>query len=186
MDIKRKLINTFVNMRRRCQDNRNDHFSRYGGRGIKLIWSSHKEFRSDMEQALLDAIEQYPGQRLSIDRINNDGHYCKENCRWIPLSENSRKDNLGKPKTDAHRQAMSKSRKGKPQTEARTRVLQQLHEQSKQPVLMTKNGEPLCCFFSCDDAAKYIGSYSANITQVIRGYKYRKTVKGFSFSAIKK
>lgn len=66
-------------MRQRCSDPNVRSFHRYGGRGIKVLWSSYEEFKNDMGH------DYKPG--LSIDRIDNDGHYCKGNCRWATRSE---------------------------------------------------------------------------------------------------
>jgi hypothetical protein len=52
----------------------------YGGRGIKVSdeWRDFENFYRDMG-------ERPPGKTL--DRINPDGNYTKDNCRWITLSE---------------------------------------------------------------------------------------------------
>ena len=59
---------------------------RYGGRGITICkeWMDVKNFS---EWAYKNGWK----QGLSIDRIDNDGNYCPENCRWVSISENSRK-----------------------------------------------------------------------------------------------
>lgn len=186
MNINRKLQTTLDNVRSRCRNQKNDHYARYGGRGIKCHWQSIKDFRHDMLQPLLDAIKKYPNFRLSIDRIDNDGDYCKENCQWIPISHNSRKATKGVPKSAAHRLAMSKERKNKPQTEARKKMLDAAREKRKKKVVMLLNGNEICCFKSIVDAAIFINAPPQNVNEVIIKRGYRKTVRGYGFEYISK
>lgn len=66
----------------RCYRDKDERFKNYGGRGITVCdrWrQSFSHFLEDMGDR--------PGEGYSIDRINNDGNYCPENCHWILLKD---------------------------------------------------------------------------------------------------
>lgn len=71
------------NMRRRCQNPRNPKYPDYGGRGIRVDprWESFDQFYADMGD---------PPPKRSLDRIDNDGPYAPDNCRWARATTQNR------------------------------------------------------------------------------------------------
>lgn len=73
-----KLYNSWRAMRERCSNPNANNYNLYGGRGISVCeeWNDFSCFRSWAEENGYK-----PG--LSIDRINPDGNYEPDNCRWL-------------------------------------------------------------------------------------------------------
>lgn len=81
----------WVSMNGRCLSEGNHAYPLYGGRGISVCerWrKSYQNFIADMGYR--------PEKGYDIDRIDNDGDYTPENCRWVTHKENTRNRSTSK------------------------------------------------------------------------------------------
>jgi hypothetical protein len=85
---KHKLYSVFYAMHYRCYNKNAPRFKYYGGKGVKVCeeWANFVDFYSW-------AVTSGYKEGLSIDRINPDSDYMPSNCRWITVSENTRRIN---------------------------------------------------------------------------------------------
>lgn len=74
-----KLYRVRLQIIDRCYNTKNKRYKDYGGRGIKVC----EEWLNNYEAFKEWAINTGYKEGLSIDRKNNDGNYCPENCRWV-------------------------------------------------------------------------------------------------------
>ena len=82
---KHPLSSTWDTMIQRCTNPNRNRYKDYGGRGITVCEQWRNNFKAFYDFCMKNGWK----QGLEIDRINNDGNYSPENCRFVTPRQNS-------------------------------------------------------------------------------------------------
>lgn len=78
-----RLYSIWINMKVRCTNPKTPEYKNYGGRGITICEEWLQNFESFYEWSINNGYR----DNLSIDRIDNNGNYEPQNCRWATMEQ---------------------------------------------------------------------------------------------------
>lgn len=81
-----RLYKIWKGIKQRCYNSNNTYYRNYGGRGIIICDEWLRNFINFYDWAILNGYN----DNLTIDRINNDGNYEPNNCRWATAKQQAR------------------------------------------------------------------------------------------------
>ena len=90
-DTKTRLFKIWSGMKERCYRTNHKHYKNYGGRGIEICTEWKDDYLTFKQWALCNGYK----EKLTLDRINVNGNYEPQNCRWITVKEqmNNKRNN---------------------------------------------------------------------------------------------
>lgn len=86
----KRLYMIWQAMKKRCNNPNCKDYPKYGGRGISVC----REWNDSSEEFIKWALSNGYSEELTLDRKDNNGNYCPENCRWATWTQQVRNRNL--------------------------------------------------------------------------------------------
>ena len=94
-----RLYRIWSDIKSRTLNPKRKAYQDYGGRGITICYDWKNDFMFFYTWAMKNGYS----DKLSIDRIDNDGNYCPENCRWTTQTIQSRNQRIRRNNTSGYR-----------------------------------------------------------------------------------
>lgn len=93
-----RLYHVWHSMKDRCNNHNHLHYADYGGRGIRICDEWNNDFSAFYQWAYANGYNEEAKQwQCTLDRINVNGDYCPDNCRWVnmKIQRHNRRDTNG-------------------------------------------------------------------------------------------
>lgn len=82
-----RIYRIFKSLKRRIISPNHVSYKYYWWRWIKCLWQSFEDFYKDMWESYMKHVNKFWERDTTLDRIDRDWDYCKENCRWATWKE---------------------------------------------------------------------------------------------------